>query len=179
MTFRMLHTSDWHLGQNFYGKSRANEHQQFLNWLLQQVTELDIDAVIVAGDIFDTGTPPSYARELYNQLVLGLHQRGCQLVIVAGNHDSVSMLNESRSLLAELNTYVVSSAKPNEANEHVVRLYRKGTTDAAALLCAIPYIRPRDIFQSEAGLDERSKQGLLAEQIKDFYHFFAMFSVTI
>ena len=65
MTFRILHTSDWHLGQNFYGKSRASEHQQFLNWLLEQVVEHDIDAVIVAGDIFDTGTPPSYAREMY------------------------------------------------------------------------------------------------------------------
>jgi len=167
---KILHTSDWHLGQHFMGKSRKNEHKALITWLFECVEVRAIDVVIIAGDIFDTGSPPSYARELYNQLVLGLHQRGCQLVIVAGNHDSVSMLNESRSLLAELNTYVVSSAKPNETNEHVVRLYRKGSTDAGALLCAIPYIRPRDIFQSEAGLDERSKQGLLAEQIKDFYH---------
>lgn len=167
---KILHTSDWHLGQYFMGKSRKNEHGALIKWLFECVDDNAIDVVVIAGDIFDTGSPPSYARELYNQLVLGLHQRECQLVIVAGNHDSVSMLNESRSLLAELNTYVVAAAKPHEPSSHVVKLYRKGSTDVAALLCAIPYIRPRDIFQSEAGLDERSKQGLLAQQIKSFYH---------
>ena len=95
MTFRILHTSDWHLGQNFYGKSRANEHQRFLNWLLEQVNEHDIDAVIVAGDIFDTGTPPSYAREMYFDFVVNMHEKNCQLIILAGNHDSVAMLGES------------------------------------------------------------------------------------
>ena len=57
---RILHTSDWHLGQNFYSKSRAAEHQAFLDWLLASAQEHDVDAIIVAGDIFDTGSPPSY-----------------------------------------------------------------------------------------------------------------------
>ena len=51
---RILHTSDWHLGQNFYSKSRAAEHQAFLDWLLASAQEHDVDAIIVAGDIFDT-----------------------------------------------------------------------------------------------------------------------------
>ena len=63
---RILHTSDWHLGQNFYSKSRAAEHDAFLTWLLATAEEHLVDAIIVAGDIFDTGSPPSYARELYN-----------------------------------------------------------------------------------------------------------------
>ena len=67
---RIIHTSDWHLGQYFYGKSRANEHQQFLTWLLTQVKSHDIDAIIVAGDIFDTATPPSYARQIYFNFIL-------------------------------------------------------------------------------------------------------------
>ncbi|MGB0942979.1 MAG: exonuclease subunit SbcD [Marinomonas sp.] len=166
---KILHTSDWHLGQFFMGKSRKNEHSALINWLFECVEEQNIDVVLIAGDIFDTGSPPSYARELYNQLVLGLHKRACQLVIVAGNHDSVSMLNESKTLLAELTTYVVAAADPQQPDEHVIKLYKKGSSDVAALMCAVPYIRPRDIFQSEAGLDERRKQGLLAEQIKDFY----------
>ncbi|MED5236205.1 MAG: exonuclease subunit SbcD, partial [Pseudomonadota bacterium] len=61
---KILHTSDWHLGQSFFTKSRKNEHAAFLKWLLQQVEAHQIDAIIVAGDVFDTGTPPSYAREL-------------------------------------------------------------------------------------------------------------------
>jgi len=48
---RIIHTSDWHLGQFFYGKSRANEHQQFLDWLLTQVEDNAVDAIIVAGDL--------------------------------------------------------------------------------------------------------------------------------
>ena len=67
---RILHTSDWHLGQHFMGKSRQAEHQALIVWLLAQVEEQSVDAVLIAGDIFDSGTPPSYARELYSQLVV-------------------------------------------------------------------------------------------------------------
>ena len=75
---RILHTSDWHLGQNFYTKSRAPEHQAFLTWLRQTAADQQVDAIIVAGDIFDTGSPPSYARELYNRFVVELQQTGCE-----------------------------------------------------------------------------------------------------
>ena len=57
---RFLHTSDWHLGQNFIGKSRLPEHRAFFAWLLEQVKLHEISAIIVAGDVFVTGTPPSY-----------------------------------------------------------------------------------------------------------------------
>ena len=52
---RILHTSDWHLGQNFYSKSREAEHQAFLDWLLETAQTHQVDAIIVAGDVFDTG----------------------------------------------------------------------------------------------------------------------------
>ncbi len=107
---RLLHTSDWHLGQNFYSKASAAEHDAFLTWLLDRAQEHEVDAIIVAGDIFDTGSPPSYARELYNRFVVQLQQTGCRLVVLAGNHDSVAMLNESRDILAFLHTTVVANA---------------------------------------------------------------------
>ena len=56
---RIIHTADWHLGQFFYSKSRAAEHQAFLDWLRQQVEQHQVDALIIAGDLFDTGSPPS------------------------------------------------------------------------------------------------------------------------
>lgn len=101
---RILHTSDWHLGQNFYSKSREAEHQAFLDWLLETAQAHLVDAIIVAGDVFDTGSPPSYARTLYNRFVVNLQQTGCHLVVLAGNHDSVATLNESRDIMAFLNT---------------------------------------------------------------------------
>jgi len=139
---RILHTSDWHLGQNFYSKSRAAEHEAFLNWLLETAQSHDVDAIIVAGDIFDTGSPPSYARELYNRFVVNLQQTGCHLVIVAGNHDSVATLNESRDILAFLNTTVVASAG------HAPQILKKRDGTPGAVLCPIPFLRPRDIVHS-------------------------------
>ncbi len=54
---RLLHTSDWHLGQNFMGKSRAEEHEAFLSWLLEIIKEKQVEVLVISGDIFDTGTP--------------------------------------------------------------------------------------------------------------------------
>lgn len=161
---RIIHTSDWHLGQYFFTKSRAPEHQHFLNWLVEQVELHHVDAVIVAGDIFDTGSPPSYARELYNKFIVDLQKTGCQLVILSGNHDSVSVLNESSSLLSYLNTQVITSGtEPN-----VITLRNK-QSQPIGLVCAIPFLRPRDIQQSVAGQSSEEKQLSLQTAIHDYY----------
>lgn len=164
---RIIHTSDWHLGQFFINKSRLQEHKQFIDWLLQQVVEHEVDAVIIAGDIFDTGAPPSYARELYNQFVIGMNKLGRQLVILAGNHDSVSTLNESKQILAQLNTQVISAAA-DDLSTQVLQLKNK-EGDIGAIVCAIPYLRPRDIMQSQAGESGQQKQQALGQAISQHY----------
>ena len=164
---KIIHTSDWHLGQSFFTQSRKYEHQCFLSWLLELIAREQIDALIVAGDIFDTGTPPSYAREMYNQFVVDIQQLGCRLVVLGGNHDSVAMLNESKPLLARLNTQVIASTGL-ELDEQVVELPgRDGNT--GAILCAVPYIRPRDVLQSQAGESGTDKRQALGEAIKAHY----------
>ena len=75
---KILHTSDWHLGQRFFNKSRKAEHQAFLDWLLSVIREQQVNAVIVAGDVFDTGAPPSYAREMYNRFIVAIKHYGHQ-----------------------------------------------------------------------------------------------------
>lgn len=164
---RIIHTSDWHLGQFFINKSRLQEHKQFIDWLLQQVVEHQVDAVIIAGDIFDTGAPPSYARELYNQFVIGMNKLGRQLIILAGNHDSVSTLNESKGILAQLNTQVISAAA-DDLSTQVLQLKNK-EGDIGAIVCAIPYLRPRDIMQSQAGESGQQKQKALGQAISQHY----------
>lgn len=165
---KILHTSDWHLGQHFMGKSRRDEHKAFIVWLLALVDSESIDAVIIAGDIFDTGSPPSYAREMYHQLVLDMKARECQLVIVAGNHDSVSMLNESKSLLSYLDTQVSSQANLDDLESHVIALKDK-SGEVAAWVCAVPYLRPKDVMKSTAGQSEQDKKLGLLQHIGDFY----------
>lgn len=164
---RIIHTSDWHLGQFFINKSRQQEHKLFIEWLLQQVKIHDVDAVIIAGDVFDTGSPPSYARELYNQFVIGMNTLGRQLIILAGNHDSVSTLNESRNILAHLNTQVIAAASEDLTSQVLTLKNPQG--EVAAIVCAIPYLRPRDIMQSRSGESGQQKQQALGQAIGQHY----------
>ncbi|PMM58054.1 exonuclease subunit SbcD [Vibrio splendidus] len=164
---KILHTSDWHLGQNFYNKSRKNEHERFLQWLLEQVTAHDIDAIIVAGDIFDTSTPPSYAREMYNKFVVDSNKIGCQLVLLGGNHDSVSVLKETQQLLKYMGADVIPNTNEDHATQ-VVELKGKGG-EVEALVCAIPFIRPRDVLTSQAGVSGVERQKQLGDAIKQHY----------
>lgn len=164
---RILHTSDWHLGQHFYGKSRAREHQQFLTWLLATIRCERIDLLIIAGDIFDTGTPPSYAREMYFDFIEQLQKLDVQLVALAGNHDSVAMLSEAKGLLKSLNTHVVPMVT-DKLSEQVFTLYNQAQ-QAQAVICAIPFIRPRDVMQSQAGQSARDKQRTLQQAIAEHY----------
>jgi len=173
---RILHTSDWHLGQYFYGKSRAAEHQQFLTWLISQVQLHKIQCVIVAGDIFDTGTPPSYAREMYFDFIVNMHKINCQLIFLAGNHDSVAMLGESKQLLRSLSARVIPNATANfsesddsEAINEQVFYINDQEGKAQAVICAIPFLRPRDILKSQAGKTANDKSQSLQQAIKEHY----------
>ncbi len=164
---RILHSSDWHLGQHFMGKTRQAEHQAFTTWLIEQCAVHAVDALIIAGDIFDTGAPPSYARELYNEFIVALRATGTQLVVLGGNHDSVAMLGESKSLLAHLNTRVIPAVCNPLSEQLLVVNDRAG--NPAALLCGIPFIRPRDVMHSQAGQSAQEKQLSLQEAIHEHY----------
>ena len=162
---RILHTSDWHLGQHFMGMTRQAEHAAFCEWLIDQVKAHQVDAVVIAGDIFDTGAPPSYAREQYNRFVVALKQTGAELVVLGGNHDSVAMLNESKTLLGYIGAHVVANA--GSTDEPLVLHTRSGKP--GAVICAIPFIRPRDVLVSEAGQSAQTKQQLLQRAIEAHY----------
>jgi exonuclease SbcD len=164
---RILHTSDWHLGQHFMGKTRQAEHQAFCAWLLEQVRSQAVDVLLIAGDVFDTGAPPSYAREQYYRLVVELRDAGCALVVLGGNHDSPAMLGESRSLLAQLGTQVVPGVGVDLAEQVRVLHDREGVP--GAILCAVPFIRPRDVTASQAGQSAQDKQQSLQQAIAEHY----------
>lgn len=164
---RILHTSDWHLGQHFMGKTRQAEHQAFCAWLIEQAREQAVDAVLIAGDIFDTGAPPSYAREQYNRFIVELRGTGCELVVLGGNHDSVAMLGESKTLLAQLDTRVIPGVCDDLAEQLLVLHRLDGTP--GAILCGIPFIRPRDVLLSQAGQSAQDKQQSLQQAIQQHY----------
>lgn len=176
---RLLHSSDWHLGQFFIGQSRAAEHQAFFAWLRQQIMAHQVDVLLVAGDIFDTSTPPSYARELYHQLIVDLQPSGVQIILLGGNHDSVAVLQESASLLQCLHTHVIPGLSP-DLQQHLVPIYTNDATASngkklSAIIAAMPYLRPRDLSlrddgKRDAGASIQDKQQQLQQQISTVYH---------
>ena len=166
---RIIHTSDWHLGQHFMGNSRETEHRLFLDWLHTLIVQSGADALVVAGDIFDTGTPPSYARALYNDFIVSLQDTHCAMtVILGGNHDSPATLNEAKELLACLNTRVIGHVTSVPRDHVLVLTDAKG--EPGAILCAIPFIRPRDLVKSLAGQSGQDKKQVLVKAIASFYH---------
>src|SRR3990167_1491668 len=164
---RILHSSDWHLGQHFIGKSRAGEHKALFGWLKQKIELHKVYSLIVAGDIFDPATPASYARELYHQLIVDLQSTGCQLVMLGGNHDSVAVLQEGKELLACLHTQVVPGWL-GAAEAHLIVLNTK-QGEPGAILAALPFLRSRDLLQSQSGQQASDKQQQLQQAIADCY----------
>lgn len=97
----LLHTADWHLGQTFYQYDRYNEHQYFLDNLLQIIEEQHTDVLLISGDVFDTANP---AVASVKQFYHFLHQATerfpqLQIIAIAGNHDSPVRLENATTAL--------------------------------------------------------------------------------
>lgn len=164
---RILHTSDWHLGQSFMGKSREEEHQAFLTWLLKTIENQNINVLIVAGDIFDTGTPPNYALELYYNFLTKLSSSLCEnIIITAGNHDSIATLKAPKQLLKVLNVHVITSGDENESE--IVEIYNDKKLEG--IVCAVPYLRDYVVRQSLSSETMNDKESALTLGIKEHYN---------
>lgn len=165
---RFLHTSDWHLGHCLYGKKRYEEFNSFFTWLLKTIDEQRIDTLIVAGDIFDNTTPSNKVTELYYDFLAKIRYTCCKNVIItAGNHDSPTFLDTSKSILKVLNVHVIGTIREN-LEEEVITLYNQDKTPGAIIM-AVPFLRERDIRLMHQ--DESIAQGNknLREAILDHY----------
>lgn len=165
---KILHTSDWHLGQYFMMKTRELEHIAFFNWLIELIRVEAIDALIVAGDIFDSSAPPSYARKLYNDFIIMLRKTNCsKLIIVSGNHDSVAVLNENSQLLEELNVSVLAGLH-KDINDHIIEL-KNNRGEIEAVVCALPFLRANDVMESSNKRSTDDQQLALQNGIANTY----------
>jgi len=165
---RILHTSDWHLGRTLYGRQRYDEFAAFLDWLGALIEEEGVTALLVAGDVFDTSTPTHRAQELYYRFLCRVARSPCRhLVVVAGNHDSPTFLEAPKELLRALDVHVIGRAAENPADEVLVLHDPAGTPEL--IVCAVPYLRDRDIRRVEAGEDSADKEIKLIAGIRDHY----------
>jgi exonuclease SbcD len=165
---RLLHTSDWHLGRLLYGRKRYAEFAAFLDWLLDTLRAEGIDVLLVAGDIFDTTTPSNAAQTLYYRFLRRVAATGCRhVVVIGGNHDSPTFLDAPAELLKMLDVHVVGAATDSPAEEVITLRDPEGA--AELLVCAVPYLRDRDLRRAEAGESPEDKERKLAEGIQRHY----------
>lgn len=165
---KTLHTSDWHIGSTLYGRKRYDESERFLQWLVETIKNQSIEALLVAGDIFDTSTPSNTAQELYYRFLNEVSRTTCRHVIVTGgNHDSPSFLDAPKALLKAFNVYVVGSAAEREEDE--VYVLKDADNNPEVIVCAVPFLRDRDVRQSSEGESYRDKENRLVEGIISHY----------
>jgi len=165
---RLLHTSDWHLGQTLHNFDRIHEHQCFLDWLVDTLDAERIDVLLIAGDIFDNANPSSAAhRQLYRFLQQARSRvPHLQVVVIAGNHDSAGRLEAPTPLLEAYGTIVVgnvlrSSDGEIDLDRLLVPLHDR-TGKVAAWCLAVPFLRPGDVprLRAAAGDAASDEPGL-------------------
>ncbi len=164
---RVLHTSDWHLGQSFHGFDRTWEHQEFLDWLVTTIVAQEIDAVLVSGDIFDTVNAPNVAqRQWFDFLGRVFRERpGCDVVAIAGNHDSASRLDASGALTSAIGFHVVGSPRSAEGAFDAGRLVVPLGTQGGGVwghVAALPFFRGDDL----GTLTELHGEGAYLERVR-------------
>lgn len=142
MLYKIIHTADWHLGQTFKQKSRIEEHLLFVNWLLKTIENEKVQAVIIAGDIFDVANPSIEAMDLYHQFLLNAFKLNITVIVIGGNHDSAARLNTTGSLLKLLNVHVVGGDV--NALGQIIPLQNKDE-QIEAVVVAVPYLRDGDL----------------------------------
>lgn len=176
---RILHTSDWHLGAQLHDQSRLPEQTAFLEWLKVLMAKEQPDALIIAGDIFDTCAPSSVALNLYYNFLSAIFtaKRCCAVIVVGGNHDSPSLLDAPGNALVHLNTQVVGTvAYLKEDNGGYVPNYDKEVVvvnDAngqpGLVIGAVPYLRDADLRTSEAQETDADRSEKLKRGFKQHY----------
>ena len=166
---RVLHTADWHLGQHFLtGHERLTEQKAFLDWLMATVQAEGVEALVLAGDVFDTTTPSHAAQELYYDFLVRMQGTNCRdIVIVGGNHDSPTLLNASRRLLRALRIHVIGGV-PAEASEQLISL-PNDLGKPGLVVAAVPFLRDRDLRLAVAGETPDERQLRVRDSIAGHY----------
>lgn len=156
---RILHTSDWHLGQTLHGFERSYEHQHFLDWLLDTITTEQADGLLISGDIFDNANPSAASQKQLYRFLQQAKARAPHLniIIIAGNHDSPGRLEAPGPLLEVFDTTVVGHVRRTtdgaiDLDQLVIPLHNRDGNIAAWCL-AIPFLRPGDVPRVETESD--------------------------
>lgn len=165
---KLLHTSDWHLGRALYGHKRHKEFSQLLDWMIDTLASEEIDVLLIAGDIFDTTNPSNWTQNLYYKFLTRVQTTNCShVVITAGNHDSATFLEAPAGILKTMNIHVIGSIDDDIEKEIIQIPGPNGETQL--VVCAVPYLRERDIRFASPGETIEEKSTKLVQGIQQHY----------
>ena len=107
---KFIHTSDWHLGRQFHNVSLLDDQQAVLDQLIQYVEDNPVDAVVVAGDIYDRSVPPTIAIELLNKVVKRIcGELNTPMILISGNHDGAERLGFGSEQMKNAGLHIISN----------------------------------------------------------------------
>ena len=124
--------------------------------------------MLIAGDVFDTASPSSSSQKIYYDFLIQVRNSGCkQVIVVGGNHDSPSFLNAPKEILSALNVTVIGNVGAQLDDEIVV--VKDAQNEPALIVCAVPFLRERDISRFAEGESYTDRSKRINENIKKHY----------
>jgi exonuclease SbcD len=159
IAMKILHTSDWHVGKVLKGRDRSDEHEAVLRSLVSVARAEDVDLVLIAGDLFETSAPSPRSQGLVMRTLLALREDDRQVVVIAGNHDSASLLDSVyRPVLGQLGLHVLGTPKAPDGGGTLHLTTRHGEL---ATVAALPFLSQRyAVRAAELLLHENAQHAL-------------------
>ncbi|CAM5605292.1 nuclease SbcCD subunit D [Streptomyces tanashiensis] len=151
---RLLHTSDWHLGRSFHRVGLLDAQAAFLDHLVATVHAHDVDAVLVAGDVYDRAVPPLPAVELFDTALHRLAEAGVPTVMISGNHDSARRLGVGAGLIERAGIHLRTD--PDGIGTPVVLSDAHGEV----ALYGLPYLEPA-LVRERLGAEKAGHEAVL------------------
>ncbi|WP_411991563.1 exonuclease SbcCD subunit D [Agarivorans sp. DSG3-1] len=157
---KFLHTSDWHLGRQLHNQSLLEDQAFVLEQIVSLAKQHDVDALIVAGDIFDRSVPPSQAVALLDEVLHQLvNELGISVIMIAGNHDGAQRLAFASRHMQNL--HIVGPLK-----NQIKPIMIKSKTGENTAFYGLPYAEPatvREVFDCEVSSHQQAMQVLLKQ----------------
>lgn len=142
---KFLHTADWHVGKVLKTQSRQAEHKAVLADLVRIADEEDVDAVLIAGDLFDSAVPRPESQALVMRTLLALKENGRHVVALAGNHDDPRLLDVYRPVLGELGIHMLGQPRRPSDGGVITFTSRRGEVASVA---ALPFVAHRQFVRA-------------------------------
>jgi DNA repair protein SbcD/Mre11 len=138
---KFLHTSDWHVGKTLKGRDRLEEQKAVLAEIAGIAEAHQVDAVLVAGDVYDTSAPSAPAQRLVIQTLLRMRRAGAEVIVIAGNHDHGPTFEAYRPLMGEVGITLAGTARSPEAGGVVRFTARSDGADTQVAI--LPFLSQR------------------------------------